>query len=235
MIRIIADGIIGFNNLKEGQKMKLAKRLISLLLACLMFGGVIAMAVDESQANSYDVSDARREELYNKAVKAIEDGDYRPGVAVVTLKSVVSSAITTPFNKVYAQPEEFAELLPELSELDIESIEVKNGEKSTTLYITLVDKSGDAVLNALDLLKVNPNVEWVYVDVLAYPDVVSFPMGDVDSDTKVTNSDLILIARCVVDLVDLSGAQKLRADVDLDGSVTNSDLIIVAKKVVGID
>ncbi len=215
--------------------MKLAKRLISLLLACLMFGGVIAMAVDESQANSYDVSDARREELYNKAVKAIEDGDYRPGVAVVTLKSVVSSAITTPFNKVYAQPEEFAELLPELSELDIESIEVKNGEKSTTLYITLVDKSGDAVLNALDLLKVNPNVEWVYVDVLAYPDVVSFPMGDVDSDTKVTNSDLILIARCVVDLVDLSGAQKLRADVDLDGSVTNSDLIIVAKKVVGID
>jgi hypothetical protein len=215
--------------------MKLTKKVIALLLACLIFCGVAAMAVDDSQANSYDVSDARREELYNKAIKAIEDGDYRPGVAVVTLKSVVSSAITTPFNKVYAQPEEFAELLPELSEIDIESIEVKNGEKSTTLYITLVDKSGDAVLNALDLLKVNPNIAWVYVDVLAYLDVVEIPMGDVDGDTKVTNSDLILIARCVVDLVDLSGAQKLRADVDLDGSVTNSDLIIVAKKVVGID
>ena len=53
-------------------------------------------------------------------------------------------------------------------------------------------------------------------------------LGDVDADGEVGNSDLILIARYLVNLVDFDDNQFTAADMNEDGKVDNSDLITVA-------
>jgi hypothetical protein len=58
--------------------------------------------------------------------------------------------------------------------------------------------------------------------------------GDINDDGQVTNADLILVARNIVNLVTFTDRQKLAADMNDDGMIDNVDLIKVARIVVGL-
>lgn len=64
--------------------------------------------------------------------------------------------------------------------------------------------------------------------------VTSGVKGDVNGDGKVTNADVIRLARSLVDLVDLTEDQLVCADVTGDGKVTNSDVIKLARSLIGL-
>ena len=59
--------------------------------------------------------------------------------------------------------------------------------------------------------------------------------GDVNGDGKVTNADVIRLARSVIGLETLSDTQRSAADVTGDGKVTNADVIRLARFVIGLD
>ena len=69
---------------------------------------------------------------------------------------------------------------------------------------------------------------------LAYPG----KKGDVNEDTNITNSDLVMIARYIVGLYDAESEEAEiiadLGDVDGDGKVTNTDLVQLARIIVGI-
>jgi hypothetical protein len=62
----------------------------------------------------------------------------------------------------------------------------------------------------------------------------SFEKGDVDQNGSVSNSDLILVARHVVNLITLTGEQFTLGDMNDDGVITNTDIITLARKIVGL-
>jgi hypothetical protein len=62
----------------------------------------------------------------------------------------------------------------------------------------------------------------------------SYQKGDVNRDGSVSNSDLILVARHVVNLVTLTGEQFTLGDMNGDGQITNTDIITVARMIVGL-
>ncbi len=59
-----------------------------------------------------------------------------------------------------------------------------------------------------------------------------YALGDVDFDGAVTNTDIILIARYLVNLIVFDDAQMIQADFDEDGEIDNTDLVKVVRKVV---
>ena len=63
----------------------------------------------------------------------------------------------------------------------------------------------------------------------------SYQKGDVNRDGTVSNSDLILVARHVVNLITLTGEQFTLGDMNNDGAVTNTDIITVARMIVGLN
>jgi hypothetical protein len=62
--------------------------------------------------------------------------------------------------------------------------------------------------------------------------------GDVTGDGQITNADLILAARYVVNLLDESSAEYANvlayADMNDDGAVSNADVILIARIIVGL-
>jgi hypothetical protein len=60
----------------------------------------------------------------------------------------------------------------------------------------------------------------------------SYLPGDVNRDGEVSNVDLILVARYLVDLEDFDSQQLKIADFNSDGVVNNSDLILIARYIV---
>jgi hypothetical protein len=58
--------------------------------------------------------------------------------------------------------------------------------------------------------------------------------GDANSDGKVSMVDAMLIAQCVVGLIDCGSIDRTMADVNCSGSVTMVDAMLVAQKVVGL-
>ncbi len=66
------------------------------------------------------------------------------------------------------------------------------------------------------------------------PETDVAPLGDVDGNGTVGNTDLILVARYVVDLTALSEDQLWAADMSEDGTVNNIDIIQLAREMVGI-
>jgi DNA-directed RNA polymerase subunit RPC12/RpoP len=63
---------------------------------------------------------------------------------------------------------------------------------------------------------------------------IQYTPGDVNGDGSVGNSDLILVARHVVNLVTLSGNQFMAGDMDASGTISNTDVILLARLIVGL-
>ena len=59
-------------------------------------------------------------------------------------------------------------------------------------------------------------------------------VGDVTGDGKITNSDVIRLARSLLDLVMLDEAQQNAADVTGDGKISNADVIKLARYLLGL-
>ena len=57
--------------------------------------------------------------------------------------------------------------------------------------------------------------------------------GDLDGDGDVAAADAVLMARYLVDLVDLTEEQRLAADITHDGDITSADAILLARFLVG--
>ena len=53
--------------------------------------------------------------------------------------------------------------------------------------------------------------------------------GDLDGDGTVASADAVLLARYLVDLIELTETQRQAADVDHDGAITSSDAVLVAR------
>ena len=66
---------------------------------------------------------------------------------------------------------------------------------------------------------------------LAFAD---YSVGDVDRNGEVGNTDIVLLARSLVNLDELDDEQRTLADFNTDGSITNEDLVILARILVGI-
>ncbi len=57
-------------------------------------------------------------------------------------------------------------------------------------------------------------------------------IGDLSGDGELTNADIIMLARYLVDLVELTEEQLILADMDGSGEARNNDLVIMVRKVV---
>jgi hypothetical protein len=62
------------------------------------------------------------------------------------------------------------------------------------------------------------------------------PLGDIDGDSEITNSDLVTIARYIVGLTEgnTKNAVEAYADMNGDGKVDNTDIVTVARTIVGL-
>ncbi len=92
------------------------------------------------------------------------------------------------------------------------------GDKYYSIYYTYERGTTEPVFYALDYTK----------------QAESYQKGDVNRDGSVSNSDLILVARHVVNLITLTGEQFTLGDMNNDGAITNTDIITVARKIVGL-
>jgi len=76
------------------------------------------------------------------------------------------------------------------------------------------------------------------VDILTVDGKVEVPspvrQGDVNGDGSIDNLDLVMIARYLVQLTELTDEQLERADVNLDGKVNNTDLVLISRMIVGL-
>jgi hypothetical protein len=120
--------------------MKLAKRLIALLLACLMFGGVAAMAADEA-VQDYAFTEEELAKIYDPA--RYEAKDYLPGRLIVGVTKNI------PADKTYA------DLFPEYT---IDERYTKEYETITVFHFKLSENTQDAVVAAVGALRSNPYV-----------------------------------------------------------------------------
>ena len=59
-------------------------------------------------------------------------------------------------------------------------------------------------------------------------------IGDVNCDGQVTTSDVVLTARQIVGLVNISEQQQTLADVNGDDKITNADVILLARYILGL-
>lgn len=59
-----------------------------------------------------------------------------------------------------------------------------------------------------------------------------YPLGDINMDMTVSNADVVLLARYLVGLTELSVDQLKLADVNADNSVSNADLVGIARMLV---
>ena len=59
-----------------------------------------------------------------------------------------------------------------------------------------------------------------------------YPLGDVNKDGSVTNADLIMIARYLVELEKFDAKQMILADYNEDGDINNIDLVLIARAIV---
>ena len=217
--------------------MKDLRRIIALMLVCLIIGSTVAWAADD--ANEIDVgnpnyNDVPCEEDYALTYNPQRyEHSFEFGQVVVSFKYGV---IIT---------ERFEELFPEL---EIKSVSIvtpggytKRGKLNRELIlINLKDETRKAVIDAVSYIKTSPYVyltepnytfsgyEYVIHDEPHAP-------GDVNKDGKVGNDDLIMTARHVVKLAVLEGAEFTSADINKDGTVNNQDVIIIAKTVVGLE
>ena len=73
------------------------------------------------------------------------------------------------------------------------------------------------------------------VVVLSSKKVNNFKTGDVNGDGKVSNVDLVLVQRHILDMEKLTGLEKIRADTNNDGKVDIVDLANIQKIILGVD
>ncbi len=102
------------------------------------------------------------ERLYDPSNYA--DGDFAPGVVIVGLKE-----------NIVEDGDYYIELFPSIS---IEEVYRYNLEKKTILVITLTDKTTDAVIDAISILKEDPIVTFATPDYQVYLDSYTFTNVD---------------------------------------------------------
>ena len=59
--------------------------------------------------------------------------------------------------------------------------------------------------------------------------------GDINQDGKFTLSDVSLLKKCYLEIINLNDTQKLAADMNLDGEISLSDVSLIKKKFVGFE
>lgn len=59
--------------------------------------------------------------------------------------------------------------------------------------------------------------------------------GDINEDSRISNSDLVLLKKQILKIENLKGNKLKAADVNKDGKVSNSDLVRLKKHILGID
>lgn len=104
------------------------------------------------------------------------------------------------------------------------------------MEIRLTDTADDAGEKAVEALAENQYVKrastkeffGAYVGAYEY-----YPKdGDINLDGKLTNSDVISLARYIVGMEDIAYRQISRADIDKNGAVNNVDLVAVAQMMI---
>ncbi|MBQ6539410.1 MAG: dockerin type I repeat-containing protein [Oscillospiraceae bacterium] len=211
--------------------MKRIIRVVSLLLAVLMLGGTMAWAIDKANIDDPDFSDVMDEETRTSVYKEkYKLQDFVLDEVVVTLKKGIKR--TTGYE----------ELFPNVKAIKTDRVAAESFDNGLTerqvIVIKLEEKSREAVLDTVELLKENdyvyfvrPNYIGMVMDNNSQPSPVT---GDVNADGSVGNDDLILTARYVVNLAEFNETQLKAADMSGDGEVSNQDVIMIAKAVVGI-
>jgi hypothetical protein len=207
--------------------MKKIIRAVSLLLALLMLSGTVVLAVEdfteEQIADYYDPIH------YNNS--------FIPGEISVTLKSSVTQ--TSGYELLFPELETESIVFPDSVKRAYEKGRINN----QYLLVTLKVKTRQSVIDAIELLKVNPNVLVATPNYGSYsaadPEPTPEPEpvepvipGDVTGDSDVDNRDLIMIARFIVHLVEFDSVQRASADFNGDSEINNADLIEIAKYVV---
>lgn len=238
--------------------MKNARKVVALLLICLMLSSTIAWAADgnskEDEINSLiqeaiekandpnfgkeeftPVEIVMTEEKYYLMYNSenLLKGNYEDGSVVIGLKKEVT--IT----------EGYEELFPELNIVSVSRVGKEMYDAGRILNqiikITLEEQTHESVVEAIMSIKDNQYVVYAEPDYYLEPAsmmgsgvVRTYLPGDVNGDGIISNRDLIPTARIVVGYT-APKAISDRADVNSDGEVNNADVIIVARLVVGLD
>lgn len=200
--------------------MKRMIKVISVLLAILLLCGTAALAVE----------DFTEEQIAQYYDPANYESSFVPGEVLVTLKSSVTQ--TSNYEQLFPELETESIVFPDPVKRAYDKGRVNN----QYLTITLAVKTRQSVLDAIYLLKENPNVLVATPNYLAYaqdePEPEPVIPGDVTDDGYLTNADLILVARHLVNLVEFDAVQLKAADFDGDGDVSNTDLVLMARTLV---
>lgn len=201
--------------------MKKATKLISFILIISSLLSSISFAVDLSGVDYDDILPAERyERCYDERNY---ENEFEPGGLLICFKKGVTEDM------------DFIELLPEVKIAEVKNI--FNFER-VMIHVWLEERTRESVLEAIDILKVTdivffaePNYR-VYID---DPVEVRLLIGDMDFNSNLTNSDLIIMSQIVVGMVELFPYQDVLGDANFDGQITNEDIVIVARTIVGLE
>ncbi|MBE6949445.1 MAG: hypothetical protein E7456_06320 [Ruminococcaceae bacterium] len=199
--------------------MKKAIGILTFILAISCLLSITAFAIDHSGVDYNDViSEERYDRIYNEANYKNE---FEPGAVVIYFKK----GITEDMN--------FIELLPEVKIAEIKNTIMVNGR--VMVHAGLEEKTRESVLEAIDVLKVTdivyfaePNYRIIIDD--PNPEIVT---GDMNFDARLTNEDIVIMARVIVGSEALRPLQNMFGDANGDGLITNVDLVAAARALVG--
>ena len=143
--------------------------------------------------------------------------DFVAGEVVVRLKSGVTVE------------NGYENLFPELELEKVVEFTKKGafGGTYTNLVLVLEEKTVEATLAAVELLTENTSVSSAIPNTHQYY-IGDIRTGDADRNGFRSNSDLIIMARYIVGLAELSEEGLSGADINGDGVVTNGDIVAVA-------
>lgn len=146
-----------------------------------------------------------------------------PGDVIVTLKADAPVV------------EDFASLLPELDIARIDRVYYWDDGR-VELRIVLTEWTEQASLDAVEALSDNVYVEsasecWMTNGLWEDNPYICLK-GDTNNDDKVSNEDLVRVAKYIVSSIDNRAFRMKSADINQDGLITNADLIAIAKMVV---
>jgi beta-galactosidase len=129
---------------------------------------------------------------------------------------------------------------PDNGKIVVYKADGSNIEDGSVLFTIHYDLTGQYLANNEYAVKfgviqvTNILGEETYLDTVDGKLIVNNPVipGDVNRDGQVSNPDLILIARYLVDLVTFDEDQMKAADYNQDGKVDNKDLVLIARALV---
>ena len=220
------------------------KRIITFILALVMLASLLSFGVMAANPTlRVDTVEAKAGEEVTVSIRI----QNNPGVASIKLKVAYDPALTlksiTYNSSLGGQSQQPQQLKSPVTLNWYNGAANTNGDMvyaTLTFTVSTFAKAGSHPITITydedDLYNINEdNINFAIVNGgVTVPAAQTYQKGDVNMDGDISNADLILVARYVVNLTTFDSEEFKLADMDDSGEIDNADVILVARIIVGL-